>query len=169
MIKPRISLPKALISTYLFGLVLAFGLPSAADTQPSAEYNVQPTLTVTQPTDPVSSKPGSPILISISAHLGPEFNGLPSQTIVPEFHFVAPEGNAVLLHRDLVETDGVNLHINPSSAINIPSEVQKKGAVITGGWSCDHGKYHITFSAYILDSNGGRSNSIKYTLHCNGG
>lgn len=163
-------------ASYIFaGVLLSCGPLAAAETQLTPEPTVPPTVTVEQPTNPVSSKPDGPVLVSMSVRLGSApaalaliANAVP-QTIIPEFHFVAPNGNAVLLHRDLVETNANNLHVNPATAINVPPDAQKHGAVINGGWTCQQNQYYATISAYIMDADGNRSNSIKYTVHCNGG
>ncbi len=89
--------------------------------------------------------------------------------IVPEFHFIAPNGNAVLIHREMVETSANNIHVNPSTAINIPAEAQKKGTVFGGGWNCNTNPYYVTMRAWIMDADGNRSNEVQYTIHCNGG
>ena len=165
---------RILASCIFAGVLLSCGPLAAAETQLTPEPTVPPTLTVEQPTNPVASKSGGPILVSMSVRLGPApapaliTNAVP-QTIIPEFHFVAPNGNAVLLHRDLVETSSNNFHLNPAIAINIPADAQKRGAVITGGLTCGQSPFYATMSAYIMDADGNRSNSVKYTLHCNGG
>ena len=89
--------------------------------------------------------------------------------IVPEFHFVAPNGNAIILHSDLVATSANSFHLTPSVAINVPAEAQKRGAVITHGMTCGQAPFYATMTAYIMDGDGNRSNSVQYTLHCNGG
>jgi hypothetical protein len=128
-----------------------------------------PTITVEQPVNPVSTKPGGPVLLSMSVHLGPHVLNMVPQTIIPEFHFMAPGGNAVLLHREMVETSANNYHLNPATAINIDPAVQKKGTDIAGGWTCGTAQYYATVDAYIMDADGTRSNTIRYTVHCNGG
>ena len=153
----------------LGAVLLSCGRLTAAETEVAPEPTVAPTMTVEQPTDPMSSKPDGPILVSISARLGPSIANVPSQVIIPEFHFVAPNGNAVLLHRDLIETNANGLRQNPSAPINTPPEGQKKGAVIVGGFNCNRGHFYVTQSAYIMDADGNRSNSVRYTIHCNGG
>ncbi len=149
------------------GILLSCGPLAAAETEVIPEPTVAPTLTVEQPTNPVSSKPGGPLFLSISARLGPApaliTNAVP-QMIIPEFHFVAPNGNAVLLHRDLIETSANNLQINPVAPINVPPDAQKHGAVISGSFSCNQGQYYATMTAYIMDADGNRSNSIKYSI-----
>jgi hypothetical protein len=163
MTKPHIS------ACLLTSLLLASAPSKAAETQLVPEPDKVPTITVEQPKNPVSTKPGGPVLLSMSVRLGPTVLNMPPKMIVPEFHFIAPGGNAVLLHRDMVETSANNLHFNPSSAINVPADAQKKGAIISGGWTCNQGQYYATVSAYVMDSDGTRSNPIKYTVHCNGG
>jgi hypothetical protein len=164
---------KTRISICAFSALLFSGTALiAAETTLTPEANVPPTISVEQPTNPVSSKPGGPLLVSVSVRL-PAQSGLIApqipQMIIPEFHFIAPNGNAVLLHRELVETSSNSFHLNPATAINIPADAQKHGAVITGGLTCGPAPFYATMSAYIMDADGNKSNAVKYTLHCNGG
>lgn len=166
----QLPLPGVVAPAFIaIGLSLSTASSMAAETQLAPEADITPTITVEQPKDPVSSKPGGPVLLSMSVRLGPAVLNMIPKTIIPEFHFVAPKGNAVLLHRDLVETSANNYHFNPATAINVPADAQKKGAVISGGWSCNQGRYYTTLSAYIMDADGNRSNAVQYTVHCNGG
>lgn len=166
----QLPLPGVMASAFAaIGLLLSTTSSMAAETQVAPEADIAPTITVEQPKDPVSSKPDGPVLLSMSVRLGPAVLNMIPKTIIPEFHFMAPKGNAVLLHRDVVETSANNYHFNPATAINVPADAQKKGAVISGGWSCNQGHYYTTLSAYIMDADGNRSNAIKYTVHCNGG
>ena len=145
---------------------------AAAETQITPEAAVAPAITAEQPTNPVSSKPGGPLITSVSVSLPPQSGILTPQIprmIVPEFHFVAPNGNAVILHSDLVATNANSFHLTPAVAINVPAEAQKRGAVITHGMTCGQAPFYATMTAYIMDSDGNRSNSVQYTLHCNGG
>ena len=88
--------------------------------------NPPPTMTAVQPVNPVSSSPDGPVIQSISAHV-PDVGPIGVvRTISPEFHFIAPNGNAVLIHREMVSTSANNLHLNPSAVINIPADAQKK-------------------------------------------
>jgi len=128
-----------------------------------------PTMTAVQPVNPVSSKPGGPIIQSISAQVPDTGPLVVSHLISTQFHFVAPNGNAVLLRREVVTTSANNINLNPSQAINIPSDAQKLGAMVTGGWNCNLNAYYVTFRAYIMDADGNRSNEVQYTVHCNGG
>lgn len=156
-------------SLVLASALLSCGPLTAAETEVTPEPTVVPTMTVEQPTNPESSKPGGPLLLAITARLGPSIANVPTETIIPEFHFVAPNGNAVLLRRDVVETNANGFRENPSAPINTPPDAQKKGAVIVGGFNCNRGQFYVTQSAYIMDSDGNRSNSVRYTIHCNGG
>jgi hypothetical protein len=97
-------------------------------------------------------------------------DGIGTVSVVPDFHFIAPNGNAIVLRRELVETNGPFAQTQIRSAtINTPAEAQKKGAVISGAWRCGVAQYYITLRAYIMDADGNRSNSLQYTIHCNGG
>ena len=55
------------------------------------------------------------------------------------------------------------------SACGIEGEAQKRGAVISGGWTCGTQVYYVTLRAFVIDADGNRSNAITYTIHCNGG
>jgi hypothetical protein len=153
-------------------LLLCCGPLSAAETQIVPEASVAPAITAEQPANPVSSKPGGPLIVSVSVSL-PSQSGIfvPQipKMIIPEFHFVAPNGNAIVLHSDLVETSANSFHLTPSVAINVPADAQKRGAVITHLMTCGQAPFYATMTAYIMDANGNRSNSVRYTLHCNGG
>ena len=145
---------------------------AAAETEIVPEPGVAPSITAEQPTSPASSSPGGPLIVSVSVSL-PQQGGILApqipRMIIPEFHFVAPNGNAVILHSDLVETSANSFHLTPSVAINVPADAQKRGAVITHGMTCGQAPFYATMTAYIMDANGNRSNSVQYTLHCNGG
>jgi hypothetical protein len=128
------------------------------------------TLSVEQPDNPKGSKPDAPLIQSVSARADVLLPNGTRLDIVPDFHFIAPKGNAVLLHREVIETSAPSsVHINPASVITTPAEAQKRGAVISGGWRCGPSPYYVTAKAFIMDSDGNRSNEVRYTVHCNGG
>ena len=90
--------------------------------------------------------------------------------VVPDFHFTAPNGNAIIIHRELVDTNGAVSQTNiQDGTIRIPAEAQKKGAEQSGGWTCGKNVYYVTLRAFVMDSDGNRSNPVEYTIHCNGG
>jgi hypothetical protein len=112
----------------------------------------------------------APVLqaVTIRENVSNGFGGVVS--FVPDFHFIAPNGNAVAVVRELVATSGaIGQTQIQNGTINIPSDVQKKGAVVSGGWHCGVAMYYVTLRAYIIDADGNRSNAIEYTMHCNGG
>jgi hypothetical protein len=128
--------------------------------------NTKSTPAVTAPLSAASA----PVLQAVTMRMNvPLGNGF-VMSVVPDFHFMAPNGNAIVLPRELVDTNGAIAQTQiASETINIPAEAQKKGAVLSGGWRCGVAQYYVTLRAYIMDSDGNRSNSIEYTIHCNGG
>jgi hypothetical protein len=128
--------------------------------------NPKSTPAVSAPQNPAAA----PVLQSITMRMNVPVGNGTVMSVVPDFHFVAPNGNAVFLRRELVDTNGAisQTQIN-SETINIPAEAQKKGAVLSGGWRCGVSQYYATLRAYIMDSDGNRSNTLEYTIHCNGG
>jgi len=147
---------KSIAKALLLEAVLMCGVALAqTETPVPTTQAVPPTLTVIQ---------------SISARApAPGMLGLNAEQITPEFHFAAPNGNAVLLHREIVKTDANSPRLNPASVINIPADLQKAGAVVASGWNCGGAQNYVTLRAYIMDSDGNRSNEVQYTVHCNGG
>ena len=128
------------------------------------------TLSVEQPDNPKASKPDAPLIQSISARADVVMPNGVRFDLIPDFHFVAPKGNAVLLHREVVDSSAPStVHFNPASPITTPVEAQKHGAIISGGWRCGPQAYYMTIKAFIMDSDGNRSNEVRYTVHCNGG
>lgn len=91
-------------------------------------------------------------------------------TVYPDFAFHDPDGDVWFIRRMLVATDLKRpLNINLDGIINILPETQKQGAVYTGGWECGPEKYYATLRAYMVDHAGNESNTVEYTIHCNGG
>jgi hypothetical protein len=114
------------------------------------------------------AKPGTPVLQFITATYNTVSNSGAYFDIVPHFRFHAPGGNAVMLRRELVETDSAITQEGIRSApIQIPTAQQIAGAIIDGGWVCGPGRYHVTLRAFLLDTQGNRGNAMQYTLHCN--
>ena len=155
----------------MIGMVACcFALAAIAqtETQVPVSNSAPPTMTAVQPVNPESSKPGGPIIQSITAQT-PNRGAVVANVIIPEFHFIAPNGNAVLIHREVVATSANHININPSAAINIPADAQKGGAIFAGGWNCNTNPYYVTLRAWIMDADGNHSNQVQYTIHCNGG
>jgi hypothetical protein len=150
-------------------MLLAPAAAFAAETVVMPDTPTPAMLTVEQPDNPKGSTPEAPVLQSISARVNVRLPNGETVDIVPDFHFIAPKGNAVVLHRELVETSRAGLGINPVAPIAISAEAQKQGAVVSGGWRCRVGQYYVRLKAYIIDTDGGHSNTVQYTIHCNGG
>jgi hypothetical protein len=155
-------------SVVLIGLILSSAALAQTETEVPTTNSSAPTMTAIQPVNPVSSKPGGPIIQSITAQI-PTRGALQANLIIPQFHFIAPNGNAVLIHRELVETSANRVNIPPSAVINIPADAQKQGAIVGGAWNCNVNPYYVTIRAYIMDADGNLSNEVQYTIHCNGG
>jgi hypothetical protein len=126
-------------------------------------------ITAPAPTPNHASSNAAPILQSVTIRTNVS-DGLGTVSVVPDFHFIAPNGNAIVLRRELVETNGPFSQTQiRSETINTPAQAQKTGAVLSGGWRCGVAQYYVTLRAYIMDADGNRSNSVQYTIHCNGG
>ena len=112
-------------------------------------------------------KAGAPVLKSITAIYDAKLRNGMHVDVMPQFHFVAPNGNAVRLHRELVETDSAITQADIQSApVDIAPALQRAGATIKGGWPCGPGRYHVTLRAYLEDAAGNHGNAIQYTIHC---
>jgi hypothetical protein len=112
----------------------------------------------------------APVISDLTARLSVRRANGTIVDIIPDFHFTAPNGNAIVVHRTLVETSGAIAQTQlRDAAIAIPAEAQKRGAVQSGGWVCGTAVYYVTLRAFIMDSDGNKSNTVEYTFHCNGG
>ena len=139
-------------------------LPSVAFAAP--DLRGRTFLSVEGPTGK-AGKFGAPVLKSITALYDANMRNGMHVDVMPQFHFIAPNGNAVLLHRELVETDSAITQAGIRNArIAISPALQRAGATISGGWPCGPGRYHVTMRAWLEDSGGNRGNAIQYTIHC---
>ena len=156
--------------SFVIPALLACTAAYAAETEVVPQKVVTATLTVEQPDNPKGSKPDAPIIQSVSARTDVRLPNGQVFDIVPDFHFVAPKGNAIVIHREVIDSNAPSeVHLNPAGVITTPAEAQKQGAVVSGGWRCGPPQYHVTIKAVIMDADGDRSNEVKYTVHCNGG
>jgi hypothetical protein len=159
---------------YSASIILLSAIFSAAawaqtETEVPVVKSAPPTMTAVQPVNPVASKPGAPIIQSISAQIPSMAALVPAGLISAQFHFVAPNGNAAVLHREAETTGRNTADRSPNQAINTPADEQKKGAMVTSLWTCTDSRYAVAVRAYIMDTDGNRSNEVRYTVHCNGG
>jgi hypothetical protein len=107
-----------------------------------------------------------PVLESVTFHTTMERY----ETVYPEFHFHDDSGTVRFIHRELVVTSDAGFNnINPDSIIRIPAQLQRQGTVFVGGWGCGPGSYYVTLRAFLINLQGGKSNTLEYTIHCNGG
>lgn len=108
----------------------------------------------------------APVLESVTFHTRMERY----ETVYPEFHFHDDTGTVRLIHRQLVATNDAGFNnINPDGIIRISAQLQRAGTVFVGGWACGPGSYYVTLRAFLINLQGGKSNSLEYTIHCNGG
>ena len=143
-------------------ILLGFGSAHAAAASKGSSY-----FTFDGPVGP-PGKPGTPVLQSITAEYNVVNRNGRHVDVRPNFHFIAPMGNAVELHRQLLETDSALPNTNiRSEPIHIPADLQRQGAVVRGGWPCGKSTYHVTLKVWLEDANGNSGNALKYTIHCN--
>ena len=115
---------------------------------------------------PVAVASGSPPVLEAITQRQVMQGGFP--TIIPEFHFHDADGDVRFLARELVASNGP-YGKTQGTPINFPADLQKRGAVFAGRWSCGPNVYYAKMHAYLIDQAGNRSNALDYTVHCNGG
>jgi hypothetical protein len=91
-----------------------------------------------------------------------------SDLVQPEIHFHAPNGDARLIRQEVVESTGPAFKLE-GGPIEAPAAKQKAGAVYTKDLRCGPGAYRVKVRAYLVDRAGDHSNTVGYTIHCNGG
>jgi hypothetical protein len=89
--------------------------------------------------------------------------------IYPEFHFHDSSGTVRFIHREVVATNAPKLQDIRDGIIDISANQQMRGATYVGGWHCGPESYYVTVRAFLLNLDGGKSNVVEYTIHCNGG
>jgi hypothetical protein len=142
-----------LISALLSGAVIGLGGCTAGVT--------------TAPPVLATASGAPPILDEITqktVHAGSD----PYDVVINEFHFHDPDGDVRFIHRELVETNGPDKTI-VDGVIRLPAAMQQRGAVHAGQIRCGPNSYYIKLRAYLIDAAGNRSNTMDYTVHCNGG
>ena len=91
-----------------------------------------------------------------------------SDLVQPQVHFHAPNGDVRLIRQEVVESTGPAFKIE-GGPIEASAAKQKAGAVYSKDLRCGPGAYHVKVRAYLVDRAGNHSNTVGYTLHCNGG
>ena len=115
---------------------------------------------------PVAVGQGSPPVLDSITERSVILAGFPR--VIPEFHFHDADGDVRFLAREMVETNGPYRQVG-GAAVDLPPDLQKRGAVLAGGWPCGPNAYYVKMNAYLVDAAGNRSNAMTYTVHCNGG
>jgi len=147
-------------------LLLSQAAQAAVTAKPPPDMRGKTWLSVEGPTGK-RAKPGTPVLQSITATYDVITRKGAHIDVMPHFHFQAPGGNAVMLRRELVETDSAITNDGILSApVRVPPAEQRTGATIDGGWFCGPGRYHVSLRAYLVDAQGDHGNAIQYTIHC---
>jgi hypothetical protein len=91
-----------------------------------------------------------------------------SDLVQPEIRFHAPSGDVRLIRQEVVESTGPAFKIE-GGPIQASAAKQKAGAVYSKDLRCGPGVYHVKVRAYLVDRAGDHSNTVGYTIHCNGG
>ena len=113
-----------------------------------------------------TAQQGAPVIDSVTMH---ENVGGRYPVVYPEFHFHDPSGTVRFIHREVVATSAPKpLHVK-DGVIDISENQQIQGATYVGGWECGAESYYVTLHAFVMNLSGGKSNTVEYTIHCNGG
>ena len=112
------------------------------------------------------AQPSTPVIDSVTMH---EDNGGRYPVVYPEFHFHDPSGTVRFIHREVVTTNAPKPVPVNDGVIDISSSQQIRGATYVGGWHCGAESYYVTLRAFVMNLDGGKSNVVEYTIHCNGG
>jgi hypothetical protein len=91
------------------------------------------------------------------------------EMVYPEFHFHDPSGTVRFIHREITATNSPKPLRIQDGIIEISPEQQMKGAIYPGGWTCGSESYYVTIQAFLLNLAPQKSNTVEYTIHCNGG
>ena len=90
--------------------------------------------------------------------------------VIPDFHVTIMRSPVVMRRRELVNSDGAFKDTQLASyAVDVAPGSLQNGVIASGGWDCGTSKYFITMRSYVIDADGKHSNSLRYTVHCNGG
>lgn len=108
----------------------------------------------------------TPVIDSVTLR---EDDGGRYPVIYPEFHFHDSSGTVRFIHREVVSTNAPKSVPASDGVIEISANLQISGATYVGGWHCGADSYYVTLRAFMLNLEGGKSNVVEYTIHCNGG
>jgi hypothetical protein len=115
---------------------------------------------------PAIAQQSVPVIDSVTMH---EDASGRYPVIYPEFHFHDSSGTVRFIHREIVTTNAPKALPANDGIIDISANQQIRGATYVGGWHCGPESYYVTLRAFIMNLEGGKSNIVEYTIHCNGG
>jgi hypothetical protein len=113
-----------------------------------------------------AAQDGAPVIDSVTFH---EDTAGRYMVVYPEFHFHDPSGTVRFIHREVLATNSPKPRNVNDGVIDISANKQIQGATYVGGWQCGPESYYVTLRAFIMNLEGGKSNTVEYTVHCNGG
>ncbi len=97
----------------------------------------------------------------------------------PELTFLAPRGDVVKIERKILISDAPGAQVIRGvvfvpgfglvKKIQVAPEAQEDGSVYVDSWACGSEVYYISVEATLVGSSGGRSKTLPYAIHCNGG
>lgn len=92
----------------------------------------------------------------------------PSDLVQPEIHFHALDGDVRFIRQEAVESTGPEFRIE-GGPVTASAARQKAGAIYSKDLRCGPSAYRVKVRAYLIDQAGDHSNTVGYTIHCNGG
>jgi hypothetical protein len=104
--------------------------------------------------------------LTLSEQSGP--NGI---SIAQEFVFHSPKGNGAMLHFDLVSSSSPAPDVRFSDwKVMAAEDLQRRGAVEVTRTYCQPVRmpYSVVRQAVLIDTDGEKSNTVDYTIHCPG-
>lgn len=109
-----------------------------------------------------STKNGIPVVKSVDLRKETSSDGM---IIFQEISFQDTDGDLIRADYEIVSSTVSDLQVEGGS-IDIPSVIQKKGAVISGEWGCGNESYEVTLQVTLTDKLGNQSNPVEYTMVC---
>jgi hypothetical protein len=85
-----------------------------------------------------------------------------------DIHFIARRGNATSTHYTAISSNSNLTGFQGAYPIDNSADTQKVGTLVRAGTFCNGQVSRTTSEAYVTDGDGNRSNSVRFTVHCNG-
>jgi hypothetical protein len=136
-------------------------LPSDSFIIQQSESSGAPRPQVPYPPTPVDSKP-----YIDNVNLSYEGSHASGVTAYWDISFHDADGDVNYVNYKVIDvTPPTDVVVNGGS-VDVSSDAQKSGGMITGRWSCNGAVYNITFSAILYDAAGNQSAPYTYTMTC---